>query len=985
MGVDRPPPLAAGALGSPPTSFGPAGQPGKALTPQMSKPASQTPRIDPEAVPRPQWNTPEDASEWLTQGEGIVAAPTGLRHFVAVDTGNATPRFMRSTVCRVPFDAELASEVGVPMTVHVTPLARPRVDAGERALSCVDFGEAGPVRCARCLAYLNPFAGWMTHGRQWECNFCGKLNDTPEWYVCSLDSFGNRRDREQRVELNMGSIELAAPKSYWTGDTIPDPIFVFAVETTTQAIISGATRAALEAIAGCLNFLPGGDIVRVGIVGFDTRLHFMSTSGSGSQGVGWTVVSDLDDPFVPLPPDVWAPRRSVARERILQSLDALAAHATTVPTVSAATGAVLTALVEGVGELGGGRVSVFASSLPTIGVGSTKQRETVRAYGGDKEAELYTPQAGAETDFYLALAEKAVDASVGVDILALSSGSVDLPLLSILASRTGGSVEVHPAFDTNVATAVAVRGRRGSSAGAGGQPTSGPPTSGPPRGGPPTGGPPMSGPPTGGSAAADPAQSRQRAGTATSLASTHREYSCVAELPSCKDAQAVQAVVMGTRARLGREMGFNAVMKVRVSRGMRVKEYSGNFSKRTPTEIDFAVVDAGTSVEVTLEHDGHTLNEGDIVFVQAALLYNTAYGTRRVRVHNTTIHVAEEIGDVFKAVDGDAVLASVARQGARDILAGKRQPAEARTDLTERCVLSLLSYRRNCAAHSAPAQLILPDALKLLPLFLACLFKSPAFVDNDKQRVLSAAATGGSVSPPAPTTPGTQAVMRTGAPGNPFAGVTARADERVAASLALQNCPADHIALKLYGRVYPLHELDAADGTVLDEFDDKVAAAVMDGTQRIGAGLEETGLPLDKASIVPLPDATYPSAAKLKQTGVYLLDAGGALWLYVGVACEEELLSQLFGPDAAGPASDLPPGMQLPRLETGLNQRVWHMIGECRKWRTPFLPVRVVVPSDLNMRAKIALALVEDAAGGASSYVDMLCDMHTEIQRRFNA
>jgi hypothetical protein len=58
------------------------------------------------------------------------------------------------------------------------------------------------------------------------------------------------------------------------------------------------------------------------------------------------------------------------------------------------------------------------------------------------------------------------------------------------------------------------------------------------------------------------------------------------------------------------------------------------------------------------------------------------------------------------------------------------------------------------------------------------------------------------------------------------------------------------------------------------------------------------------------------------------------------------------------------------------------MIGECRKWRLPFLPVRVAAPRDIAARAQAALALVEDAAHGSASYVDLLCDMHNEIQRR---
>ncbi len=39
----------------------------------------------------------------------------------------------------------------------------------------------------------------------------------------------------------------------------------------------------------------------------------------------------------------------------------------------------------------------------------------------------------------------------------------------------------------------------------------------------------------------------------------------------------------------------------------------------------------------------------------------------------------------------------------------------------------LHSYRRNCSTQSSPGQLVLPEALKLAPLYHLCLQKCPAF------------------------------------------------------------------------------------------------------------------------------------------------------------------------------------------------------------------------------------------------------------------
>ena len=468
---------------------------------------------------------------------------------------------------------------------------------------------------------------------------------------------------------------------------------------------------------------------------------------------------------------------------------------------------------------------------------------------------------------------------------------------------------------------------------------------------------------------------------AQGAAALEAEFETCDDLPSCADSEAVRQIVNEVQAVFGQETGFNAVFKLRLSRGLRAVGYAGNFTKRTPAEIDLAVVDASTSIEVMLQHDGTNLNEGDVVFAQAALLYNTAYGTRRVRVHNYALHVTEDMADIYKGTDVDAVLSSLAKLGVRNVLSGKCSPAEARADIVNRTTTALLAYRRHCAQYSAPGQLILPEALKTLPMYVASLFKTPAFLDNDKQRVLQGMSSGGWAASTAPTTPGSQAVARSATGSGPFSGVTTRADARIASCLALQSRSSDAMAMSLYGRLFPLHQLEEDDGVVLDELTPRMAAAVAHGTFTVGAGVHETGLP-GKPTIVPLPRATYPSSAKVDIDGVYLLDCGGALWVYVGEHAPRGLCVDLLGDLASQGAATLPAGMNLPHLDTELNQRLWAIIGECRKWRLPFSPVRVVAPSDVYARGQAALAFVEDQAYGAPSYVDLLCDMHNDIQTR---
>ena len=72
------------------------------------------------------------------------------------------------------------------------------------------MGSMGPLRCARCKAYVNPFFKWINYGRKFICNFCGLENAVPPEYQDPVGSDGRRRDADERPELCRGSVEFVA-------------------------------------------------------------------------------------------------------------------------------------------------------------------------------------------------------------------------------------------------------------------------------------------------------------------------------------------------------------------------------------------------------------------------------------------------------------------------------------------------------------------------------------------------------------------------------------------------------------------------------------------------------------------------------------------------------------------------------------------------------------------------------------------------------
>ena len=81
-------------------------------------------------------------------------------------------------------------------------------------LQTVDFGEAGPIRCGSCKAYMNPYMQFVDRGRKFRCCFCGTSNVTPADYICNTGADGRRHDAFDRPELCRGSVDFVASREY---------------------------------------------------------------------------------------------------------------------------------------------------------------------------------------------------------------------------------------------------------------------------------------------------------------------------------------------------------------------------------------------------------------------------------------------------------------------------------------------------------------------------------------------------------------------------------------------------------------------------------------------------------------------------------------------------------------------------------------------------------------------------------------------------
>ncbi|KAL4931218.1 Sec23/Sec24 family protein [Aspergillus undulatus] len=174
-----------------------------------------------------------------------------------------------------------------------------------------------------------------------------------------------------------------------------------------------------------------------------------------------------------------------------------------------------------------------------------------------------------------------------------------------------------------------------------------------------------------------------------------------------------------------RETGYQALMKVRCSNGLQVSAYHGNFVQHTfGADLEIGAIDADKAIAVLFSYDGKLDTKLDAHF-QAALLYTSANGQRRVRCINMVAAVNEGGLDTMKFVDQDAVVSIIAKEAAAKTL--DKNLKDLRASITEKSVDIFSGYRKIFSGSHPPGQLVLPENLKEFSMFILGLIKSRAF------------------------------------------------------------------------------------------------------------------------------------------------------------------------------------------------------------------------------------------------------------------
>jgi len=363
-----------------------------------------------------------------------------------------TTKHVRASHAIIPNSQQVAERVGLPVGVVMHPMAEPDTDAGE-ILNVVDFTETcgasiGIVRCRRCNAYINPYCQFTDGGRRWTCNLCRTQNQTPPEYFCALDKHGWRNDIQERPELTHATVELVAAPNMMVRPP-QRPAYIFVIDVSYQSVKSGYLASVCSSLRDLVPDL-SGERPQVALVTYDSTVHLHTLQSKKAERLlslpelthectgAITEAEGLADVWLPCQVSELLASRDDVMPELQELLSRLPSRHANTQDVECALGSALCAAMK-IFTGTGGKLCLFASGLPTVGVGKLTMRDDSKAYNTPKEVDLLK----AASPWYATLAQFAVKEQTAIDLYLNHIGFCDIATISSLSKQTGGDVRVY--------------------------------------------------------------------------------------------------------------------------------------------------------------------------------------------------------------------------------------------------------------------------------------------------------------------------------------------------------------------------------------------------------------------------------------------------------------------------------------------------------------------------------------------------------------
>uniref|UniRef100_A0A182HNS1 Protein transport protein Sec24B n=1 Tax=Anopheles arabiensis TaxID=7173 RepID=A0A182HNS1_ANOAR len=209
---------------------------------------------------------------------------------------------------------------------------------------------------------------------------------------------------------------------------------------------------------------------------------------------------------------------------------------------------------------------------------------------------------------------------------------------------------------------------------------------------------------------------------------------CMHHIPLYSESkpQLVKTLRKSLERYLTRKIGFEAVMRVRCTRGLTIHTFHGNFFVRSTDLLSLPNVnpDAGFGMQITYEE---SLTKIKTVCFQAALLYTSSKAERRIRVHTLCIPVTESLSEVMYSADPQCIVGLLSKMAVdRSVTSSLSDARDAFINATVD-IISAFRLVQNLAQTSS--KLMVPENLRLLPLYILAMLKHPAFRTGTSTRL----------------------------------------------------------------------------------------------------------------------------------------------------------------------------------------------------------------------------------------------------------
>lgn len=294
------------------------------------------------------------------------------------------------------------------------------------------------------------------------------------------------------------------------------------------------------------------------------------------------------------------------------------------------------------------------------------------------------------------------------------------------------------------------------------------------------------------------------------------------------------------------------------------------------------------------------------IYIQCACLYTNLHGERFVRLHTTSLNLTTSLSTVFRYTDAEALMGILIKQLCANIILNDNYVKIIIDTLAE----ILFAYRVNCASSAHGGQLILPDTLKLLPLFVSCLLKHNVV----KKNILS--------------------------------------DLKVYSLIKLMSLPISSSLIYIYPILYLIYirgrrnEIDSM--SINDEYF--------------------------------IPKVIPTSGEKIYSNGIYLLDTATHFYLYFGSHSDTGFTLEIIG--------DIPTeknAHELSLTNTIKGQKMQRILSNLSNiyHQNKYIPL-VIVPPKSTQESHLISLCVEDMIGKEYSYVNFLCFIHKLVHRKID-